>query len=328
MDFYNYTKPYVEKIESEMQEILSAKPKEVYGMLPDFLSAGGKRIRPILSILCYKMVGGKSEEVLRPAAIVELFHNFTLIHDDIEDNSEYRRGKPTLHISHGLPLALNTGDALYTLIWKKLVELDLPDEKLIEVCRMCGRGFKAVVDGQGIELSWYQSDRFNINEKEYLDMINGKTAALMGLSCELGAYLGGADEKTCSKLRKFGENIGAAFQIHDDVLNLTGTFEKYQKEIGGDISEGKRTLMMVHALKNANESEKKLILNTLRTHSKKQEDIGKVIEILKKCGSIEYASDISKKLVDQAKNEIADLKESEDRKALMAICDFIIKRQC
>ena len=327
MDFYTYTKPYVERIEYKMNEILSKEPKDVYGMFPEFLKAGGKRVRPTLAILCCKAVGGEAEEVIEPASLVELFHNFTLIHDDIEDDSKFRRGKPALHISYGIPIALNSGDALYTLIWNKLLQLKLPQEKLLYINRICASGFKAVVEGQGMELAWYKNERFDISEEEYIQMINGKTAALMSLCCELGAYIGGADKITIQKLRNFGQYIGAAFQIHDDVLNITGTFEKYQKEIGGDISEGKRTLMIVHAMKHASLEEREYIIKALNSHSKKEEEtIKKVIAILKKYRSFEYASGTANELIKKAKTELECINDSKDKKALLSICDFVIRR--
>ena len=190
---YSHIKPYIEKVERLIKEELANEDEQVYGILSPFIMRGGKRIRPALALLSCGATGGSYDDVLEPAAIIELFHNFTLIHDDIEDNSQFRRGEPTLHITHGIPMALNSGDALYTLIWKKIVSLDL--EKSTELQKLCADSFKRVVDGQGIEISWIRSGRMDVSEDEYLKMIRGKTSAVMGLSCEVGAFMAGAEHR-------------------------------------------------------------------------------------------------------------------------------------
>ena len=322
MEFDSHIKTSLSNIEKIMQDDLKAEDERVYGMLAPFIERGGKRIRPVLALLCASALGTDPRKVERPAAIIELFHNFTLIHDDIEDNSQFRRGVPTLHISHGIPMALNSGDALYTLIWKKIISLDLPCEKLLELQKLYTDGFKTVVDGQGTEISWIEQGKFNVTEEEYFKMIGGKTAALIGLSCELGAFLSNPDYQDV--MRAYGEKIGLAFQIHDDVLNVTGDFEKYKKEIGGDITEGKRTLMVVHAL---NSDKKDRLIEILNNHSSEKQDIQAAISILEETGSIQYAIDYSRKLVEEAKQEIKSVPDSADKQALMDLADYVVNRE-
>lgn len=326
MEFYSHIDPYLKEIEQIMLSDLEKEDERTYGMLVPFLKRGGKRIRPALFLLSCGAVGGNYKDALQPAAILELFHNFTLIHDDIEDDSKFRRGEPTLHISHGLPIALNSGDALYTLLWKKLVTMDMDLKKRAELQKLYANSFKRVVDGQGIELSWIKTSKFDVSEAEYLEMIQGKTSALMGLACEMGSFMGKSEEHRKS-LRAYGEKIGTAFQIQDDVLNVSGDFEKYKKEIGGDITEGKRTLMVVHCLAKADDNEKKRLTSILASHSSKQEDISEAIELLKKTGSIEYAKQYSTSLVSQAKDQIKDLPTSKDKDALLSIADYVISRE-
>ncbi|MFN7990633.1 MAG: polyprenyl synthetase family protein [Candidatus Micrarchaeia archaeon] len=304
-----------------------AEDKRVYGMLVPFIRRGGKRIRPALCLLSCGSCGGDRRSAVEPAAIIELFHNFTLIHDDIEDNSLYRRGEPTLHVSHGIPIALNSGDALYTLLWKKLVGLRLTPSRLIRLQKLYTESFKRVVDGQGVELSWIRSGRFDVSEKEYTDMINGKTSALIGLSCEAGAILAGAGKKQSAALRRYGESIGAAFQIQDDVLNVTGDFEKYKKEIGGDITEGKRTLMVVHCLSKAPAGEKKALTDILSRHTADKADIATAIELLKKHGSVDYARRRALDLVSAAKSELGSLPPSDDKRSLILLADYVVSRE-
>ena len=161
----------MQTLELELEHLIPKNPREVYALLPPYIKLGGKRIRPALSILTCLSLNGSVKDVIKPAAILELFHNFTLIHDDIEDNSLLRRGEPTLHISHGLPIALNSGDALYTALWDALVSLDLDPAVLIRLQKLYVSVFKRVVDGQGIELNWYRDNNFGVSEEDYLLMV-------------------------------------------------------------------------------------------------------------------------------------------------------------
>lgn len=327
MELYSHIKPYLAKVETTIEQELAKEDSRTYGMIAPFIKRGGKRIRPALMFLACGASGGKYESAIQASVILEMFHNFTLIHDDIEDNSDFRRGEPTLHITHGLPIALNSGDALYTMLWKKLVFLDMKPSLLSKLQKLYSTAFKKVVDGQGTELSWIHSGRFDISEKEYLGMISGKTSTLISLSCEVGGLLAGAPKKTRATLYDYGEKIGAAFQIQDDILNLTGKFETYKKEIGGDISEGKRTLMVVHCLERANEIDKSNLISLLSSHSKKQEDIFAAISLLNKYGSIDYAKSYSKNLVEAAKKKLQLSPDSEDKAALLSIADYVINRE-
>ncbi len=317
MDFDDHIKSALDSVESSMEEDLRGEDPVVYGILWPYISRGGKRIRPALSLITASALGANPEDLVEPASIIELFHNFTLIHDDIEDGSQYRRGEPTLHISHGIATALNSGDALYTLIWKKITGLS-SDEKLQ---KLYVDGFKEVVDGQGHEIHWIQASKFDVTEEEYLHMIRGKTAALMGLSCEVGAYFSKPEYRKA--LRAYGENLGLAFQIQDDVLNLTGDFEKYKKEIGGDITEGKRTLIIVHALRNSGNRER--LMDILK--SKDPSLIDEAIAILEESGSIEYARGYARNLVEKAKKYLAEVPDSPDKATLVKIADYVVNRE-
>jgi len=327
MSFYELALPDIKKVERYISGVLEPEPKAVYGMLLPYIMRGGKRIRPMLAVLCCRAVGGDVSKVIRPAGVIEMFHNFSLIHDDIADDSHFRRGEPTLHMTHGIPIALNSGDALYTILWRELANLDIGPERLVHLQRKYADTFKKVAEGQGTELAWEREKRFDITEEEYLSMIGGKTSALIGLSCEAGAYLGGADGGTCGALRRFGEGIGAAFQIHDDVLNVTGTFEKYQKEIGGDITEGKRTLMVIHCLRSCSQAERERITRVLDGHSREKGEINSVIEAFERHGSIKYAREKAARLVADAREGLSALPESEEKAALSELCGYVVSRE-
>jgi len=212
-------------------------------------------------------------------------------------------------------------------LWKVLVELEVEPSRLVMLQQLYAESFKRVVDGQGVELSWIKEGRFDISEQEYLEMINGKTSALTGLACEAGAFVGSGSKEARDALRDYGEKVGTAFQIRDDILNVTGDFEKYQKEIGGDISEGKRTLMVVHCLKNASTEDKQKLTSILSSHSKKPEDISAAISMLEHYGSIDHVRKVAHGLADEAKKHIQDLPLSKDKDALLALTDYVVKRE-
>jgi len=327
MELYPHIEPYLKDIEERMATRLDAEDKRVYGMITPFIRRGGKRIRPALCLLSCGSCGGKYESALEAAAIIELFHNFTLIHDDVEDDSKFRRGAPTLHVVYGIPIALNSGDALYTLLWRWLIGLKQPKSRLIALEKLYVDSFKRVVDGQGLELDWIREKRFDVSEEDYLGMISGKTSALMGLSCEVGSMLAGGGKRDMAALRRYGERIGAAFQIHDDVLNVTGDFSKYQKEIGGDITEGKRTLMVVHCLQKGSETDRTRLKSILLSHTSDKAELEEAIEILRRCGSIDFARAESKKLINEAKEAIKRFPGSPDKESLERIADYCISRE-
>lgn len=315
------------QVEQEMARVVprNHRPAEVYGLVWDFLDRGGKRFRPALCLSSCLAVGGTVREGLPPAAAIELFHNFTLIHDDIEDSSQLRRGKPCLHILHGLPLAINAGDGLFMMVWRAARRIRTPraglaQEKMLDA-------FTRVLEGQAIELGWHRSNAWDITQKNYLDMVGGKTAALVAASCEVGALLGGGNPKQVRALADYGWRIGVAFQIQDDVLNLVGEEEKYKKEIGGDIREGKRTLMVLHALPRLADEDAHKMRTILGTPATPSGDIDWCIRKMQTTGSIDYASTYAKRLVQRAHEDLKALNPSPAREELEAVADYIIKRE-
>ncbi len=310
---FSSVKPYLAQVEQYIERFLSQKDERIYGDILPYIKRGGKRIRPSLCLLCCKLSGGDMEEAVRHGALIELFHNFTLIHDDIEDNSDFRRGAPALHKSHGVAYALNAGDALYTCIWEEVGKSDFFSDY--------AQCFRRVVEGQGIEIDWIRKERFDISEEEYFEMIRGKTCALLSLSCYLGGALGG---KFAEELRRYGEYVGAAFQIRDDVLNLIGDFEKYKKEIGGDISEGKRTLMVLYAFKHSDKAAR--LEEILRMHTKEEALIKEAISIIEGCGAISYCQKIAEEYAEKAKEALANLPPSKEKEELLALADYSAHR--
>ncbi|VVB57627.1 Short chain isoprenyl diphosphate synthase [uncultured archaeon] len=314
-------------VEAEMARVVpkDAQPAEVYGLLWEFLALGGKRFRPLLALSCARACGGRESDALPAAAAIELFHNFTLIHDDIEDNSQMRRGQPCLHIRHGVPLALNAGDGLFMMVWRAALSIRSPHAAQIQQTLLSS--FTAVLEGQAKELGWHQRHAWDLSVDDYLDMVGGKTAALVQASCEVGALCAAAKPAQIKALSTYGRSIGIAFQIQDDVLNLAGEEEKYKKEIGGDIHEGKRTLMVLHALPRLPAADAKRLRAILDSQSAGAADIEWSISKLQSTGSIDYASQYARTLIDDSLAQLAKLPKSTAREELEAVARFIIERE-
>jgi geranylgeranyl diphosphate synthase, type II len=226
----------------------------LYELILDYPQRGGKALRPALSIATCLGLGGQLEAVLPTAATLELYHNAFLIHDDIEDESLLRRGRATLHVDHGIPIAVNVGDAMMALSLQPL--LDNVERvglgPALRILRVVARMTRQTVEGQAIELGWVRSNTWRLDDADYLDMVELKTSWYSFITpLRVGAVAAGAPEASLVPLETLGRHLGAAFQITDDLLNLRGDPEEYGKEIGGDLWEGKRTLMLLHALRHA-----------------------------------------------------------------------------
>lgn len=226
----------------------------LYDLILDYPLRGGKALRPALSIAMCLGLGGHLEAILPTAATLELYHNAFLIHDDIEDESWWRRGKPTLHVDHGVPIAVNVGDAMLSLSLQPLLD---NVERLglgpaLRILRAIAKMTRLTVDGQALELEWVRSNAWQLNDADYLKMVELKTSWYSFITpLQAGAIAAGAAPDRMAALESLGRHLGAAFQITDDLLNLRADPQDYGKEIGGDIWEGKRTLMLLHALRNA-----------------------------------------------------------------------------
>ena len=220
----------------------------------DYPRRGGKALRPTLSIAVCLGLGGHLEAVLPTAATLELYHNAFLIHDDIEDESWWRRGKPTMHIDHGIPVAVNVGDAMLSMSLQPL--LDNVDRvglgPALRILRAVAHMTRQTVEGQAIELEWVRSNTWQLDDEDYLTMVELKTSWYSFITpLQTGAIAAGEGPDRLAPLEAFGRHLGAAFQITDDLLNLRADPDVYGKEIGGDLWEGKRTLMLLHALRCA-----------------------------------------------------------------------------
>ncbi|MDA4118105.1 MAG: polyprenyl synthetase family protein, partial [Thaumarchaeota archaeon] len=273
-----------EKMLSEMARVKSAVDKLIlddflpksspipevdllYKMLRDYPQRPAKGMRALMCVSACKGFGGREEDVMTTAACIEIFQNWILIHDDIEDRSEMRRGAPALHRKYDWTLALNAGDALHALMWGVLLtnrEL-LGDETTLRVMKEFSNMVTNTTEGQHIELAWVVNDRWDLTEDDYFTMCIKKTSWYTVIGpMRLGGVVGGADEGSLDLIVEAGKKLGVGFQIHDDVLNLSGDQSKYGKEIGDDLLEGKRTLMLIRLLALCTPAEKEKVTSILK----------------------------------------------------------------
>ena len=270
-------KQYFNKIKSELNKLnLSNTPKELYEPIKYILKIKSKKIRPILSILAYKLKKNNWQEIVQYVIAIELFHNFTLIHDDIIDNATLRRGKKTIHNKWNNNVGILSGDLLMIIANK--IFSDLPLKIMQKVLNRFNEIAIKICEGQQYDMN-YENEK-SITEKQYINMIRLKTATLIGFSLELGGILSKMKDLDIKNLYKFGEFIGIGFQLQDDYLDVFGD-RKFGKKIGGDILLNKKTYLLIKLLESTNEKEKIIINNWINNSNNPIQKIEAITSLMK-----------------------------------------------
>jgi len=299
----------------------------LYGPLWRYSSNAGKRHRPLICLLACEAVGGDPEKARTSAAAIEHFHTAALIHDDIEDSSLTRRGEPCMHVSEGEGLAINAGDLALSLVTGTVVDdPNLDDATKLKVLHELVEMTTRTIEGQALDIGWARDDRFDLTVDDYLVMANHKTAYYSGaVPLAIGAIVGGGTAEQIEALRGFGMAAGLAFQIQDDVLNLVGTREATKKDFRSDITEGKRTLVAVHALQNSPQRDR--LLEILSARETDPATLAEAVALMQSSGSVEFANGYARDLVVSAKSALdAALPKTKAKELLLSMADFFIKR--
>ncbi|ABO35932.1 geranylgeranyl-diphosphate synthase / farnesyl-diphosphate synthase [Methanococcus maripaludis C5] len=313
-----FDREILSKIDSELKKYME-KDTKLYGASKHLLLAGGKRVRPYLSIITYLLKKDDITEILAPALSVELIHNYTLVHDDIMDNDDQRRGMPTVHTIYGEPIAILAGDLLYAKAFEALSNIE-DSKKAHEVLKVLSKACVEVCEGQTDDMEF--EERFPTLD-EYFDMISKKTGALIVAPVEIGAVMANCTPEERKALCNYAKRIGMTFQIQDDVLDLIGDQKTIGKPVGSDIVEGKKTMMVIYAMENLSEDKKERLLQILGNKDATADEVSEAIAIL--ADSIEYAKNTMKKATEEAKDYLK-IFDAEKRKNLESIADFIIER--
>jgi geranylgeranyl diphosphate synthase type I len=317
---------YKADVEAELERHLprDGEPREFYASVWDLLERGGKRFRPALTFLACECVGGRKEEAVGAAAAVELLHNMTLVHDDIEDQSELRRGKPCIHKIYGTPTAINAGDAMLIKVFEIANSSKIPQERCQKLVAKIAERAYGITWGQAFEFSMWK--RGNFTEEEVIRLLRYKTGALTGLSTEAGAIAGGGSREQLEMLGEFGETVGIGFQIIDDLLNVIGDVKEYGKEIGGDIREGKRTVLAAHLLRAASRQDRRIFLRLLGKKTIRKNEIRKAVGLYEQYGSIGYAKTQAEAYLRNAMKALNKLPPSNAKDNLSSIAHFLVSR--
>jgi geranylgeranyl diphosphate synthase type I len=317
---------YKVEVESELERHLprTGEPQEFYAPVWDLLNRGGKRFRPAMVFLASECVGGRSAEAISAAAAIELLHNMTLVHDDIEDQSELRRGKPCIHITYGVPTAINVGDAMLIKVFEIANRSEIPQDRCHRLVAQIAKRAYDVTWGQAYEFSMW--NRKVVKEGDVIRLVRNKTGALTALSTEAGAIAGGGTEEQVKQLGDFGETVGIGFQIIDDVLNISGDVKEYGKEIGGDIREGKKTVLVAHLLRTATANDRKAFTRLLGKRNITKAETRKAIRLYEEYDSIRYAKTQAETYLHSALESLNKLPPSESRSHLASIARFLVAR--
>ena len=301
----------------------------LYDPLYHYSENAGKRHRPLICFAACLAVGGDPDRAATAAAAIEHFHSAALIHDDIADEAELRRGEPCLHLTEGLGLAINMGDLALSMVNGPVVNDPLLEDAVkVRVIKELIAMTCRTVEGQALDLGWARDGRYDITPEDYLTMAIHKTAHYSGaVPLAVGAIVGGADDEIVEALRSYGLDTGLAFQIQDDLLNLVGTDEAKKKDFRSDITEGKRTLVVVHALQNAAPEARERLVEILSSKERDPEVLAEAVAIMEETGSIDYARTFAEGLTLNAKARLAGaLPPSQYRDLLVSMADWFVNR--
>ena len=300
------------------QQLTHAETGDINGMLEQISSRCGKMIRPGLVLLAGRCYGKITDKHITVAAVIEMIHNATLLHDDVIDEGKQRRGLPTINSLWGNESAVLLGDLILSHVFKMCAKLELQVAEVIATAavRLCKGELRQVA----------QKHHWQLNEAEYLDVITEKSAVLFNISCFLGGLLAGASESQAQSLADFGLNAGIAFQITDDLLDIVGDESKTGKTLGSDVNKHKLTLALIHLMKVVDEKEKNNIINSFLDRKDSQYDKRALVKILNRHGSLEYARNRAREFVTIAKQALTGLRQSDFKEALIETAEFTVDR--
>jgi len=294
-------------------------PRGLYEASRHLVDSGGKRLRPSMLLLAAEAAGGEALALAPAAVSIELVHNFTLIHDDIMDNADVRRGRPAVHKIWGQSGAILAGDTLYSKAFQVLGMTAASPERILGAMNMLSRTCTAICEGQWLDMEFESKDR--VTENEYMEMIEKKTGVLYGASAGMGALLAEAPPEVVRALDEFGRLTGMGFQLQDDVIDLLTPEKVSGKKQGGDLIEGKKTLIMIHAFAND------VVVPVFSKKDASAEEVFRSISILEESGSIEYARSRAEEMVVQGKRALDVLPPSPAKGTLLELADYMVRRR-
>lgn len=318
-------KDYLTLIEAEIKkQKFGSQPKSLYEPIRYIMSLGGKRLRPLLTMLSFSLYKNEADKIVSYAAAVEAFHNFSLLHDDIMDNAPIRRGKTTVHEKWNVNTAILSGDVMLVKVYELFATLD--EKKLKSVLPLFNTCAAEVCEGQQWDMEFETKSK--VTEAQYIDMIRLKTAVLLGFSLELGALLADAPEDERISLKEFGVNIGIGFQLKDDLLDVYADKKKFGKQVGGDILANKKTFLLIKALEKAKGKTKQELIKWLSAKKfQKQQKVKAITAVYDSLGIPQMTERKIEEYFTKGFDSLNKIKSSESKEQLIAFTKDLIKRQ-
>ncbi|RLF67290.1 MAG: polyprenyl synthetase family protein [Thermoplasmata archaeon] len=308
-----------------LDEVLQIKdPKRFYEAVRWLPMAGGKRLRPVIAMVVAKMFGADIEDIIPFALALELTHNFTLVHDDIIDEDEFRRGVPTVHTAFDIPTAIIAGDTLFAMAYRELSKLKVKGDILREILRDFSQMVIDLAEGEYEDVEFERRDDVTLDE--YMEMIRKKTARIIQTACYGASLIGGQSTEIAEMMGEYGLNIGLAFQIQDDILGLIGDPKVTGKPVGSDIRKGKKTILVIHALNTLDSNRREELLTILKRPEKTEDDVKKAINLIISAGSVEYAKKRAREYSKRAVDILGRLPDNEYKDVLKFLANYVVER--
>lgn len=290
------------------------KPQSLYDPVKYVLSIGGKRVRPVLMLLAYNMYKEDPEKILMPACALETYHNYTLLHDDLMDNADVRRGVPTVHRKWDANTAILSGDSMLVLAYHRMLQCDA--DKQPEVMSLFTETALEIGEGQQYDMEF--ENRNDVTEAEYIEMIRLKTSVLLACALKIGAILAGASSEDADNLYKFGEQIGLAFQLQDDLLDVYGDPKVFGKAVGGDITCNKKTYMLINAFQRANDNQRAELERWVTAKDfDRNEKVAAVTDIYNQIGIRQICEEKINYYFEESKKYLAKVNVPDERKQIL-----------
>ena len=311
-----------EELKAVESEILENVRSDV-GLIPEIgrhlLFSGGKRFRPALLILSARLLKTRTRDHIPLAGVIELIHTATLLHDDVVDSSDLRRGVDSANSRWGNQASILVGDFLFSQAFSTMVKVG--DLRVMDIL---SEATKKMSEGEVFQLSLGNS--IDIKESDYMRLIHNKTAVLIASACQIGALIGGASADTEEKFKEFGEGVGMAFQLVDDVFDYSADTREIGKPVGKDLAEKKATLPLISSLRNLNSRDEKRLRAIFDSNNKTEEEFLFVSELIAENGGIDYAMEKAEGFIEEAKGQLRDFPESEEKDALFELADYVVNR--
>ncbi len=316
----------VDKINGYLMHTMEIiQDKNLKAAMAHYPAAGGKRLRPLLATVASEAVGGRADDALPFGVAIEMVHNFTLVHDDVMDEDETRRGIKTVHAAFGVPEAILSGDALFARAFEVVLDSAVDAPRLVRLVDILAKAVRLLAEGQQMDMDFEEAKE--VTSDQYTKMIELKTAVLYSAAARGGAIVGGATDEQEEALAEYGRLMGLGFQIWDDVLDLESDQVTFGKPVLNDIRNGKKTLIVVQALEDLKGPERTEFQSILGKKNATIKELERARDILDDVGAIDHATKVADGLISEAKERIAVLADSQHKESLFAMADFMVKRK-